>query len=84
MSTIDDEKRVSQIDTSGELAEDTRCNLRTRGYLPIENYGMIGNLRTIALSGTDGSIDFFCYPKFDSPSIFARLLDNEKGGTLKS
>ncbi|PKK78403.1 Six-hairpin glycosidase [Rhizophagus irregularis] len=80
MSTIDSEKRVSQLDTSGELAEDTRCNLRTRGYLPIENYGMIGNLRTVALSGTDGSIDFFCYPKFDSPSIFARLLDNEKVG----
>ncbi|KAF0361282.1 glycoside hydrolase family 15 protein [Gigaspora margarita] len=61
-------------------AEDIRSNYRTRGYLPIENYGLIGNLRTVALSGTDGSIDFMCYPKFDSPSIFARLLDNEKGG----
>ncbi|CAJ0830949.1 733_t:CDS:2 [Entrophospora sp. SA101] len=49
-------------------------------YMPIENYGMVGNLRTIALCSTDGSIDFFCYPKFDSPSIFARILDSKKGG----
>ncbi|CAG8537036.1 11486_t:CDS:10 [Ambispora leptoticha] len=60
--------------------ENTRDNIRTRGYLPIENYGLIGNLRTVALCGTDGSIDFFCYPKFDSPSLFLRLLDSEKGG----
>ncbi|CAO3589066.1 unnamed protein product [Absidia cylindrospora] len=62
------------------LLEDTRCDIRTRGYLPIENYGIIGNLRTVALCGTDGSMDFFCYPKFDSPSIFCRLLDKDKGG----
>ncbi|CAG8563251.1 1266_t:CDS:10 [Ambispora gerdemannii] len=60
--------------------ENTRDNIRTRGYLPIENYGLIGNLRTVAICGTDGSVDFFCYPKFDSPSLFARLLDSEKGG----
>ncbi|CAG8818176.1 10269_t:CDS:2, partial [Racocetra persica] len=59
-------------------AENIRSNCRTRGYLPIENYGLIGNMRTAALCGTDGSIDFMCYPKFDSPSIFARLLDNQK------
>ncbi|KAI8079727.1 Six-hairpin glycosidase-like protein [Halteromyces radiatus] len=64
----------------GDVLEDTRCDIRTRGYLPIENYGFIGNLRTVALAGTDGSIDFFCYPKFDSPSIFCRLLDKDKGG----
>jgi len=78
--TVISDRRTSQLDTSGELAEDTRCNIRTRGYLPIENYGMVGNLRTVALCGTDGSIDFFCYPKFDSPSIFARILDKNKGG----
>ncbi|KAI9246946.1 glycoside hydrolase family 15 protein [Phascolomyces articulosus] len=60
--------------------EVTRCNVRTRGYLPIENYGIIGNMRTIAMCGTDGSIDFCCYPKFDSPSIFCRMLDKDKGG----
>lgn len=62
------------------LTENTRCDIRTRGYLPIENYGIIGNLRTVALCGTDGSMDFYCYPKFDSPSIFCRLLDKDKGG----
>src|SRR5688500_5980657 len=49
-------------------------------YHPIENYGVIGDLNTVALAGLDGSIDFMCFPDFDSPSIFARLLDSEKGG----
>jgi GH15 family glucan-1,4-alpha-glucosidase len=49
-------------------------------YQPIENYGVIGNLETVALVGIDGSIDFCCFPEFDSPSIFASLLDSEKGG----
>ncbi|KAI8142928.1 glycoside hydrolase family 15 protein [Fennellomyces sp. T-0311] len=60
--------------------ENTHCNIRTRGYLPIENYGIVGNLHTIALCGTDGSMDFCCYPEFDSPSVFARILDKDKGG----
>lgn len=49
-------------------------------YQPIENYGVIGNMRSIALVGSDGSIDLLCYPNFDSPTVFARLLDDEKGG----
>jgi GH15 family glucan-1,4-alpha-glucosidase len=49
-------------------------------YQPIENYGVIGDLRTIALVGKNGSIDFMCFPNFDSPTIFAALLDSEKGG----
>ena len=49
-------------------------------YHPIENYGVIGNLQTVALIGMDGSIDFLCFPYFDSPSIFASLLDSERGG----
>lgn len=52
----------------------------TNNYQPIENYGIIGNMKTSALVGMDGSIDFLCSPRFDSPSIFARLLDHEKGG----
>ena len=53
------------------------------GYQPIENYGIIGNMRTAALVGTDGSIDWWCFPRFDSPSIFAALLDDAKGGRFQ-
>jgi GH15 family glucan-1,4-alpha-glucosidase len=49
-------------------------------FRPIENYGAIGNMRSIALVGMDGSIDFLCYPDFDSPTVFAALLDSKKGG----
>jgi len=49
-------------------------------YLPIEDYGIIGDLHTVALVGKNGSIDWWCYPNFDSPSIFAALLDEERGG----
>ncbi|MFQ5451263.1 MAG: glycoside hydrolase family 15 protein [Nitrospinaceae bacterium] len=52
-------------------------------YQPIENYGVIGNLHTVALVGMDGSIDFMCFPHFDSPAIFAALLDHRKGGRFK-
>jgi hypothetical protein len=44
-------------------------------YQPIENYGVIGDLHTVALVGMDGSIDFMCFPNLDSPTIFAALLD---------
>lgn len=49
-------------------------------YQPIENYGVIGDLNTAALVSLSGSIDFMCFPRFDSPTIFASLLDHEKGG----
>jgi GH15 family glucan-1,4-alpha-glucosidase len=49
-------------------------------YLPIEDHGIIGNLHTAALVGTDGTIDWMCLPAFDSPSVFCSILDEEKGG----
>ena len=52
-------------------------------FQAIENYGVIGNMRSIALVGIDGSIDFLCYPDFDSPTVFAGLLDDERGGRFQ-
>ncbi len=52
-------------------------------YQPIENYGIIGDLNTVALVGMNGSIDFLCFPHFDSPSVFAALLDDKKGGRFR-
>jgi GH15 family glucan-1,4-alpha-glucosidase len=49
-------------------------------YQPIEDYGIIGDLHSVALVGKNGSIDFMCFPYFDSPTIFAALLDDKKGG----
>lgn len=50
------------------------------GYKDIEDYGIIGNLETCALVGDDGSIDWLCLPYIESPSVFAAILDNERGG----
>src|SRR3954452_11670371 len=51
-------------------------------YPPIENYGVIGNLNTVALVSLGGSIDFLSYTRFDSPTIFCKLLDTDKGGSF--
>ena len=50
------------------------------GYLPIEDHGIIGDLHTAALVSTDGTIDWLCLPRFDAPSVFASILDDERGG----
>ncbi len=52
-------------------------------YLPIEEYGIVGNMRTCALIGGNGSVDWFCCPDFDSPSVFGAILDDKKGGYFK-
>jgi GH15 family glucan-1,4-alpha-glucosidase len=52
-------------------------------YQPIEHHGVVGDLHTVALVAMDGSIDFMCFPRFDSPTIFAALLDERKGGRFQ-
>src|SRR6476661_6553951 len=52
-------------------------------YLPIAEHGLIGDLHTVALVGTDGTIDWHCCPRFDSPSVFAALLDADRGGRFR-
>jgi GH15 family glucan-1,4-alpha-glucosidase len=49
-------------------------------FQPIENHGIIGDLHATALVGAEGTIDFMCFPNFDSPTIVAALLDRDKGG----
>lgn len=49
-------------------------------YLPIAEHGIIGDLHSIALVGTDGRIDWYCCPRFDSPSVFGAILDKDRGG----
>ena len=57
--------------------------LMANRYAPIEDYGVIGDLHTVALVGKDASIDFLCLPSFDSPSVFAALLDADRGGRFQ-
>ena len=52
-------------------------------YLPIEDHAIIGNLHTVALVGIDGTIDWYCLPRFDSPSVFGAILDADKGGMFR-
>ena len=54
---------------------------RVNGYLPIGSYGLIGDCRSAALVGVDGSIDWLCLTRFDAPAVFGRILDAGKGGS---
>lgn len=53
------------------------------GYPPIEDHGIIGNMHSAVLVDVEGTIDWFCYPRFDSPSVFASLLDDQRGGSFQ-
>jgi GH15 family glucan-1,4-alpha-glucosidase len=57
--------------------------IRGSVYKPIAAYGVIGDTRTAALIGVDGSVDWCCFPRFDSPSVFGAVLDDEKGGRFR-
>jgi GH15 family glucan-1,4-alpha-glucosidase len=52
----------------------------SRNYLPIADHGVIGDLRSVALVGADGTIDWFCPGRFDAPSVFGSILDSARGG----
>jgi len=55
----------------------------TPRYLPIADHGLIGDLRSAALVGTDGTIDWYCCERFDAPSVFASILDADRGGRFE-
>ena len=59
---------------------DSRAHVPGAGYLPIADHGVIGDLRTVALVGVDGTIDWYCPGRFDAPSVFASILDTRRGG----
>jgi GH15 family glucan-1,4-alpha-glucosidase len=84
MNCEDDERdsgpaRASRA-AAGQSSSSASPGDRGEDYLPIAEHGLIGDLRTAALVGTDGRVDWFCAPRFDSPSVFASLLDVRRGG----
>src|SRR3954468_24677454 len=63
---------------------DARGGTYVMGDYPlISDHGLIGDLQTAALVSTDGTIDWFCVPRFDSPSVLASLLDADRGGRFR-
>jgi GH15 family glucan-1,4-alpha-glucosidase len=53
-------------------------------YQPIEKHGIVGNMHSAALVSLEGSVDWLCLPRFDSPSVFGAILDADKGGASGS
>jgi GH15 family glucan-1,4-alpha-glucosidase len=65
------------------VTQSSEIAMGSSGYQPIENYGVVGDLHTVALIGMDGSVDFLSFPHFDSPTVFAALLDAGRGGRFQ-
>src|ERR1041384_1071958 len=62
---------------------DSDLGMHTSRYAPIAEHGLIGNLQTAALVDTGGTVDWYCPGRFDAPSVFASLLDPERGGFFR-
>ena len=60
-----------------------RVQRDSMAYKVIGSYGVIGDMHSVALCGVDGSIDWCCLPRFDSPSVFGAILDDKKGGYFR-
>ena len=74
-------KKLSVVNELAKL-EQMEMPEKVQTYLPIEDHGVIGDLHTVALVGKNGTIDWWCTPAFDSPSVFAAILDAQKGGSF--
>jgi GH15 family glucan-1,4-alpha-glucosidase len=71
---------TSRVAERAEMLRGRAARPAGDGYQPIESYGVVGNMRTVALVNWRGSVDWLCLPRFDSPSVFAAILDDVKGG----
>jgi len=70
-------------DRAQPTADVASVRSRASGYAPLHEYGIIGNCRTAALVSLDGSIDWLCLPHFSGPSVFAALVDHQRGGRFR-
>src|ERR1700733_461398 len=75
-------RAADMADSSGSSQPGSGLDDRS-GYLPISEHGLIGDLHTVALVGTNGTIDWHCSPSFDAPSIFGSILDADGGGCFE-
>src|SRR5258708_21648356 len=85
--------RTSQVEPEWSPAPDMADSSRSpqprsemanrSGYLPVAEHGLIGDLHTAALVGTNGTIDWHCSPSFDAPSVFGSILDADGGGCFE-